>query len=492
MENVRVRIAPSPSGFLHIGTAKIALLNWLYARQTGGTFVLRLEDTDAERTEEQYVEAMCEGFTWLGIDWDEGPPFGSEAERGPCAPYRQSQRADIHRAAAAKLLAGGHAYKCFCTKEELDAERERAQVAKLPWKYSGTCRALTPEQIAAKGDAPASIRFKTPQTGETVLHDLVQGDVRWDNRQVDDFIIQKSNGDPIFHLAVVVDDVTMKITHIIRGDDHVTNAAKHLMLFEALGGPLPKFAHVPMVLDESGKKYSKRMHGANVLEWREDGYLPEALINYVVLLGWTAGDDKEVYSREELVKAFSLERLGQSAAKFDLKKLQWMNGQHIRKLSVDELRDRVVPILQKNGFDTGTKDPAWLTRMAAICQDKLVTLNDIVKNTDFFFAEPTHYEEKAVQKQWKDAESVARLEAIRSALAGAATWTTEALHADFEKLGDAQGGMGKVVHPLRLALTGKSVGPGLFELADLLGKDACLRRVDRAIEFVRSTMQKVG
>lgn len=493
MEKIRVRIAPSPSGFLHIGTAKIALLNWLYARQRGGTFVLRLEDTDAERTEEQYVEAMCEGFTWLGITWDEGPPFGTELERGPYAPYRQSQRSDIHRAAAAKLLANGHAYKCFCSKEELDAERERAQAEKLPWKYSGKCRTLSPEQVAAKGDAPASIRFKSPQTGETVLHDLVQGDVRWDNRQIDDFIIRKSNGDPIFHLAVVVDDVTMQITHIIRGDDHVTNAAKHLLLFEALGGPLPQFAHVPMVLDEAGKKYSKRMHGANVLEWRDDGYLPEALINYVVLLGWTAGDDKEVYTRDELVKAFSLERLGQAAAKFDLKKLQWMNGQHIRKLSAEELRDRVVPILQKQGFDTGAKGLEWLTRMAVICQDKLVTLNDIVKQTDFFFVEPASYEEKAVQKQWKDADALARMEAIQRTLANAAAWTTEALHADVEKLGAEQGGMGKVVHPLRLALTGKSVGPGLFELAELLGKETCLQRVGRAIEFVRAgCAQTVG
>jgi len=493
MENIRVRIAPSPSGFLHIGTAKIALLNWLFARQRGATFVLRLEDTDADRTEEQYVEAMCEGFSWLGIDWDEGPPFGSVPERGPYAPYRQSQRAQIHREAAAKLLAGGHAYKCFCTKEELDAERERAQAEKLPWKYSGKCRGLTATRIAAKDDAPASIRFKAPQTGETVLHDLVQGDVRWDNRQIDDFIIQKSNGDPIFHLAVVVDDVTMKITHVIRGDDHVTNAAKHLLLFEALGAPLPKFAHVPMVLDEAGKKYSKRMHGANVLEWREDGYLPEALINYVVLLGWNAGDDREVYTRDELVKAFSLERLGQSAAKFDLKKLQWMNGQHIRKLTPEQLRDRVVPILHKAGLDTSTKDSAWLARMTAICQEKLTTLNDIVKQTDFFFVEPAQYEEKAVQKQWKDPEAIARLDAIEQSLRGAGDWTAAALHADFEKLGEAQGGMGKVVHPLRLALTGKSVGPGLFELAELLGREECLRRVAKAVEFVRTgCVQHVG
>jgi glutamyl-tRNA synthetase len=284
---------------------------------------------------------------------------------------------------------------------------------------------------------------------------------------------------------VVVDDATMKITHVIRGDDHLTNAAKHVMLFEALGVPVPKFAHLPLVLDEAGKKYSKRMHGANVLDWRADGYLPEALINYVVLLGWTAGDDKEVYTREELVKAFSLERLGQSAAKFDLKKLQWLNGQHIRMLPVGELRDRVVPILSAAGFDAASRSPEWLTKMTAICQEKLHTLNDIVAQTDFFFREPTEYEEKAVRKQWSDPGAAGRLEQIQSALAGR-EWTHDALHGAIEALALASGeGFGKFVHPLRLALTGKSVGPGLFELAELLGRETCLKRVDAAIQFVR-------
>ena len=485
MESVRVRIAPSPSGILHIGTAKIALMNWLFARQRGGTFVLRLEDTDAERTDEAYVEAMCEGFRWLGIDWDEGPPFGGEPEKGPHAPYRQSLRREIHREHGMQLVETDKAYKCFCTREELEAEREKAQASGSAWKYSGKCRALTPEQVAGKGHAPFAVRFNVPP-GETVVSDLVQGEVRIQNDQVDDFVILKPNGDPIFHLAVVVDDVTMKITHVIRGDDHLTNTVKHKMLFEALGAPVPKFAHLPMVLDETGKKYSKRMHGANVLDWRTDGYLPEALINYVVLLGWTAGDDKEVYTRDELIQAFSLERLGQSAAKFDLKKLQWMNGQHIRLLSVEELRDRVVPILEAAGFDAKSRPAEWLTKMTAICQEKLHTLNDIVAQTDFFFREPTEYEEKAVRKQWSDAGAVGRLENIRSALSGVMEWTHEALHAAIETLAQASGeGFGKFVHPLRLALTGKSVGPGLFELAELLGRETCLKRVDSSIAFVK-------
>lgn len=482
---VRVRIAPSPSGFLHIGTAKIALINWLYARKTGGTFILRLEDTDAERTDEAYVAAMCEGFKWLGIDWDEGPEFGGEPEKGPYAPYRQSRRVHIHRAAVRRLLESGRAYRCYCTKEELDAERERARREGRTPKYSGNCRALTPEQLRAKGDAPFVVRFRLPE-GITTIHDLVQGEVRVDNREFDDFVIAKPNGDPIFHLAVVVDDGEMKISHVIRGDDHLTNAAKHVMLFEALGYPLPRFAHLPLVLDEKGRKYSKRDRGANVLDWRADGYLPEALINYVVLMGWSAGDDRELYTREELIQAFSLERLGKSAARFDLKKLQWLNGQHIRLLPVEDLRDRLVPILREAGFDVDAKPAEWLTRMTEICREKLQTLNDIVRQTDFFFVEPAQYEEKAVKKYWQDG-AIDLLEKLRRALDAVAPWNAETIKSTVEALAAESGdGLGRFVHPLRLALTGKSVGPGLFELAELLGRPAALHRLDSAIAYLRA------
>ncbi|MEX2015323.1 MAG: glutamate--tRNA ligase [Candidatus Hydrogenedentales bacterium] len=481
----RVRIAPSPSGFLHIGTAKIALMNWLFARKTGGTFILRLEATDAERTDEAFVAAMCEGFHWLGIDWDEGPAFGGEPQKGGYAPYRQSERKEIHKAAIARLLASGSAYKCYCTKEELEVERDRAMAEKRPPRYSGKCRALTP--AGDKGDTPFVVRFRVPGEGETVVHDLVQGDVRTLNAQFDDFVIAKPNGDPLFHLAVVVDDGEMKITHVIRGDDHLTNAGKHVMLFEALGYPVPQFAHLPMVLDEKGKKYSKREHGANVLDWRDDGYLPEALINYVVLLGWTAGDDKELYTREELIQAFSLDRLGKSAAKFDLKRLQWLNGQHIRRLPVEQLRDRLIPIMQQAGLDTNTKSPEWLTQMAAICQEKIRTLNEIVEYADFFFDEPVEFEEKAARKQFEKEGALERLEQLRDAFSQVQPWTADALKARFEALAEQTGeSLGNFVHLTRLALTGKSVGPGLFELAELLGRDVCLRRIEKALTYVGS------
>jgi glutamyl-tRNA synthetase len=484
MNTVRCRIAPSPSGFLHIGTAKMALFNWLFARKSGGTFVLRLEDTDAERTEEEFVQAMCEGFKWLGIDWDEGPEFGDEPAKGAFGPYRQSQRKALHQQEGLRLLAEGKAYKCFCTKEELDAMRAECEAQKKPPRYNGRWRDATPEQIAAMGDAPYVVRFRVPE-GVTVIHDIVQGDVRIDNKELDDFVILKSSGDPIFHLAVVVDDGLMRITDVIRGDDHLTNAVRHVLLFEALGYPLPRFAHLPMVLDEAGKKFSKRLHGANVLDWRDDGYLPEALVNYVVLLGWTPAEaGRELFTRAELIEAFDPKRWGKSAAKFDRKKLDWLNGQHIRLLPLEDFRDRVVAVLQKNGFDTSGKSSEWLTEMAKACQEKLSTLNQIVQYTDYFFQDVTEYEEKAVRKQWQKDGAAETLTQIRTALAGVSAWDHDDIKAAFDALA-GEGGMGPLVHPTRLALTGKSVGPGLFELVVLLGQAESLRRLDNALAYVQ-------
>lgn len=496
MSSVRVRIAPSPSGFLHIGTAKIALMNWLYARKTGGTFVLRLEDTDADRTDEGFVEAMCQGFKWLGIDWDEGPAFGDEDEKGEYGPYRQSERVALHRAAIARLVEEGKAYRCFCTKEKLDAERERARAEKRNPRYKGTCRGLDAAEAARRADERHVVRFKVPE-GATVIQDIVQGDVRVENSEFDDFVIAKPNGDPIFHLAVVVDDAEMKITHVIRGDDHLTNATRHIMLFEALGYPVPQFAHLPMVLDERGRKFSKRRRsGANVLDWKKMGYLPETIINYVVLQGWTAGDNREVYTRDELKEAFSLERLGKSPAKFDLKKLQWLNGQHIRKLKVEDLRDRIVETLNERleerkdkDIDPSSKSGEWLTRMAEVCQEKLSTLHvdEIVGMTDFFFVQPTEFDPKAVKKQWTNDDSIKVMEAIHAALDGVENWKAESIRQALDTLRKKTGhGFGKYVHSMRLALTGKSVGPGVFELAELLGKETCLERTEPSIVEVEA------
>jgi glutamyl-tRNA synthetase len=486
MSNVRVRFAPSPTGFFHIGNAKTALYNWLFARGAGGTFILRLEDTDVERSKEEYAEVLCDCMLWLGLDWDEGPAFQNVPAKGEYGPYRQSERIDIYRREANRLLQEGKAYKCFCSKEELDAERERAAAEKRPPRYSRKCRNLTPEQIAAKGDAPFAIRFKVME-GVTEVHDLLQGVVRTDNREIDDFIILRPNGDPIFHLAVVVDDGLMKVTHVIRGDDHLTNASRHVMLFKALGYDMPVFVHHALIHDEKGQKYSKRLHGANVLDWRADGYLPEALVNYLALLGWAPADGRELLTREELIKSFSLDRLGSSPSRFDLKKAQWLNGQHMRMLPVEDLRDRVIPLLHRASLDTSSKSVEWLTHMAAICQEKIKNLNEIVEYTDFFFVEPKQYEEKAVNKQWRDEGAVARMTRVRDVFANAAGWSVEAFKNGFEALAAETGETtGRFIHPTRLALTGKSVGPGLFELAALLGRETCLARMDRAIEYVKN------
>lgn len=483
---MRVRFAPSPTGFFHIGNAKAALYNWLFARHNGGTFILRLEDTDVERSKDEYAEILMDCLQWMGLDWDEGPGIHGQPDKGDYGPYRQSQRTDLYRKEVDRLLAEGKAYKCFCTKEELDAERERAAAEKRPPRYNGACRNLTPEQIAAKGDAPYAIRFKV-EPGVTEIDDLVQGIVRTDNREVDDFIIVKPNGDPIFHLAVVVDDGLMKVTHVIRGDDHLTNAFRHVMLFKALGYELPQFAHTPLVHDEKGQKYSKRLQGANVLDWRRDGFLPETLVNYLALLGWTPADGREVLTRDEMVQAFGMDRVGASPSRFDFKKVQWLNGQHIRMLTPESLRDRVLPLLKQAGFDVASKSPEWLTQMAAICQEKIKTLNEIIEYTDFFFKDVTEYEEKATRKQWQTEGALERIMLIRETLAEVSDWTHDTLKAAYEALVEKTGaGLGSFVHPTRLALTGKSIGPGLFELTELLGKELSMARIDRAVEFVKT------
>lgn len=486
MSTVRVRFAPSPTGFFHIGNAKTALYNWLYARSNGGVFILRLEDTDVERSKDEYAEVLCDCLQWLGLDWDEGPAFKNVPAHGEFGPYRQSERADLYRQEANRLLAEGNAYRCYCTKEELDAERERAAAEKRPPRYNQKCRNLTPEEIAAKGDAPYAIRFKVTE-GVTEVHDLLQGTVRTENKEIDDFIILRPSGDAIFHLAVVVDDGLMKITHVIRGDDHLTNASRHVMLFKALGYEVPTFVHIPLIHDEQGRKYSKRLPGANVMDWRRDGYLPEALINCLALLGWAPSDGREVLTRDELLQLFSIDRLSASASRFDIKKAQWLNGQHMRLMSVESLRDRVVPILEKAGFDVASKSSEWLTQMTAICQEKLKSVNEIVEYTDFFFVAPAQYEEKAVKKQWHGADAVNRMARLRDAIASLEPWTIDAFKEKFEALAaESSEATGKYIHPTRLALTGKSVGPGLFELALLLGRDECVARMDRAIEYVKN------
>ncbi|MCK5862289.1 MAG: glutamate--tRNA ligase, partial [Candidatus Hydrogenedentes bacterium] len=454
-------------------------------RSQGGSFILRLEDTDADRTDEQYVAAMCEGFKWLGIDWDEGPKFGDEPEKGEYGPYRQSERSAAYRKAAAQLLKDGKAYKCFCTREEIDAMRKQAASEKRPPRYSRKCRNLTAAEIDAKGDTPYSLRFRVPE-GETVVEDIIQGPVRFNNKEYDDFIIQKPNGNAIFHLAVVVDDSLMKISHIIRGDDHLTNAGRHVMLFNALGYTVPKFAHHPLVHDEYGRKYSKRLHGANVLDWLADGYLPETLINYIALLGWTSEEEgREFFKLEELQELFSLKRLTKSPARFDRKKLDWLNGQHIRMLTPEQLCDRVLPIMRKNGLDVDACSREWLFKIVAICQEKIPTLNHIVPYTDFFFISPKEYDKKGSRKFFEKTDSQLWLETALNCMKKTETWQRDTLKKHYSQAVSDGMKIGPLVNATRLALTGKTVGPGMYELTELLGREKSLLRMEQALDYIQ-------
>ena len=480
---VRVRFAPSPTGYLHVGNAKTALVNWLFAKREGGTFILRIEDTDVERHTPGAIEVIFESLRWLGLTWDEGPEVGG----GGDGPYFQSQRLELYREKIQILLSQGKAYKCFCTPEELETEREKARKEKRPPRYSGKCRNLTQAQLGARGSEPYVARFRVPE-GTTVFTDLVYGETSFNNVEIGDFVIQKANGTPTFHLAVVVDDIAMRISHVIRGEGHLSNTPRHVLLFHALGEPLPQFVHLPLILGQDGKPLSKRHGATNVLQFREEGFLPEVMVNYLALLGWSPGDDREVLSVEELAELFALEGLKKSAGVFNHKKLRWLNGQHIRRLDRGDFAARVRSVLQREGFLPSDLTPEleqWTARLAEVCQEKITVLNDIVPYSDFFFNPVTEYEEKGVRKRWsKDgvsdmllqlAETFDEISDFREHEIEAAC--TKRVEQNDMKLGD-------LIHPARLALTGKTVGPGFYAVVELLGKAESVERLKAAVQYI--------
>ena len=361
MDRPRVRFAPSPTGYLHVGGARTALFNWLFARRHGGTFILRIEDTDTERSSDEMVAGILESMRWLGLDWDEGPGIG-----GPHAPYFQTQRFERHRAVAHQLLAGGFAYKCYCSPERLKEKRDAAEKAGGGWKYDRACLHLSADEqqrLEASGVQPA-LRFKVP-AGKTSYTDHVRGHIEVDHDQVEDFVILRSNGLPIYHLSVVADDIEMGITHVIRGDDHISNTPKHILLWQALGRTPPEFAHVPLILGTDKKKLSKRHGMTSVTEYERIGYLPDAMVNFLALLGWSPGGDREVMSREELIAAFSLEGISGGAAVFDPEKLDWFNAQYLAQLRPDDLVRYVKPLLQAAGLWSDEYDDRRPARVAA-------------------------------------------------------------------------------------------------------------------------------
>ncbi|MCL6597852.1 MAG: glutamate--tRNA ligase [Alicyclobacillus macrosporangiidus] len=485
-KTVRVRFAPSPTGALHIGGARTAYFNWLFARQNEGSFVLRIDDTDKARSTEESYRQILESFRWLGIDWDEGPDIG-----GPYGPYRQSERLSLYRQYLNQLIAEDKVYPCFCSPEQLAQDREQMQKQGLAPRYVGRCRELSKAEQQARlqnGD-PHVYRLRTPSEGETVVHDLIRGTVSFANRELDDFIVWKADDTPTYHFASCVDDMTMRITHVIRAEEHLSNTPRHIVLLQALGAEVPVFAHVPMILAPDRSKLSKRHGATSVEEFREQGILPEALVNYLLLLGFAPGDDVELVDREEALKRFDLRRVTKHAAIYDVKKLEWMNAQYMRRLSPDVVLNKVWPVLLERGWvqaDMNEQALSWVRTVIQAVQARARSLPNLIESMSYFFVADFSYDEKGVKKHFANVETAERLEQAARALEGVHPfWVTE-IEACYRQL-IADWGIkgGQLIHPTRLAITGVTVGPGLFDVMALLGKPECQRRMRTAAEWIR-------
>ena len=466
MSQVRTRFPPSPTGFLHIGGARTALFNWLFTRHQKGKFVLRIEDTDVARSTEEAVTAILDSMQWLGMDWDEGPFF-------------QSQRLAIYQEHVEKLLSEGKAYRCYCTPEELEEKRKSALQERRKPKYDGTCRNLAPPYP----DRPYAVRFNCAQQGQTVVEDLVKGRVVFENAELDDLVILKSDGMPTYNFAVVVDDGSMGITHVIRGDDHVNNTPRQILLFQALGYPLPYFAHVPMILGPDRTRLSKRHGAESVMAYKEMGYLPEGLLNYLVRLGWSYGD-QEIFSIEELIEKFSLGNVGKAAGIFNPEKLRSINGDHIKMREPGELASLLIPFIKVKGYEIGKGEK--LNKIVNSLKERSKTLVEMADQAEFFFKEEIEYEDEAAEK-FLEPEVVDIFEELIEGFRGIEAMSVAEVESLFR--GIAQGRQVKLVRvaqPVRVALTGRTMSPGLFEVIDILGKGQTIERLERAIAFIRA------
>jgi glutamyl-tRNA synthetase len=477
---IRVRFAPSPTGYLHVGGARTALFNWLYARRTGGVFVLRIEDTDAERSSEAMVDGILDGLRWLGLEWDEGPKIGGEH-----GPYFQSQRFDRHRAVAARLVASGDAYYCYCTPDELTAKRAAAEQGGGGWKYDRTCCALTPDEIARReaNRVPRAIRFRVPG-GATRFDDLVHGAIEFDHTNLEDFVIVRSDGLPTYQLSVVCDDVAMQITEVVRGDDHISNTPKQILLYRAMHAAVPRFAHVPLILGPDKKRLSKRHGATSVTEYQRQGYLPEAMFNFLALLGWSPGDDRELFTRDELVREFALEGISGGNAVFNSEKLDWFNHQHLMRLAPDELARRVKPFFVAVGTWTDEllhDRRAWFFAVLDLFRPRAKRLDEFASQSRFFFVDELDYDSAAIQKHLRVAGMDEHLIALGAALDALASFDLASTEEALRTVADARGvKAATLIHAVRVAVTGKTVSPGLFEVLSLLGRERVRDRLEAA------------
>ena len=476
--DVRVRFAPSPTGFLHVGGARTALFNWLWARHTGGTLVLRIEDTDVERSTGEMIADILDGLEWLGLEWDEGP-------------IHQSDRRDAHREAVEALVESGDAYPCFCTVEDLEAERKAAIARKESYVYSGRCRDLSPAEFAERkaAGAPHTIRFRVPG-GETTWEDVVHGRTAFENDTIGDFIVLRSDGTPVYNLAVTVDDRDAGITHVIRGDDHIPNTPKQILLYRALGADVPRFAHVPLILGSDKSKLSKRHGAVSVTEYREEGYLSDAFVNFLALLGWSPGDDREVMEREEIVEAFTLDRITGKSAIFDVDKLEWLNGQHLSLADGEELAEVAKDRFVEAGVATADELEdrwEWFCELMDLVKTRARTLEELVAQARPFFPGSVAYASDAVERFWKDRGTALR------ALEVAVEFVEE--EPDFDDLERMEENLralaeerevsaGKVMQSIRVATTGQRVSPGIFETMAAMGQGIVRERITEAREWL--------
>lgn len=482
---VRVRFAPSPTGAPHVGNLRTALFNWLWARHTGGKFVLRVEDTDQAREVENGLELIIESLRFLGLDWDEGPDVG-----GPYGPYRQSERLSIYQQHGQELVAKGAAYYCYCTPERLEQMRKEQQARGEPTRYDRRCRWYTAEERArheAAGE-PRVVRLAVPLKGETTLHDFIHGDITIQNKDVDDQVLMKSDGFPTYHMAVVVDDHLMQITHVMRGDDWIPSFPKHILLYQAFGWEPPLHGHVPNVMGPDKRKLSKRHGATSVIQFREQGYLSETLLNFLALMGWSYDDHTELFTRQQLIELFTLDKIGKSPAVFDLAKLDWMNGYYIRSLEPDDLAGRLMPFLDRAGLKA---DRATVRAIVPLVQERLKRLDEIVGWVDFVFMDKLEYEpDLLIGPKMTAAGTLKALRAAQSVLESPAVWDDEAgmegeLRAAAEGLGLKQGQFFGV---LRVAATGKTVTPPLVGTLRVLGRDKTLARMGQALLYLEAKL----
>jgi glutamyl-tRNA synthetase len=466
MSQVRLRFAPSPTGYLHVGGARTALFNWLLARKQQGTFILRIEDTDVARSTQESVDAILEGMTWLGLDWDEGP-------------FYQSENFPLYKEYVQKLLDAGKAYKCYCSAEELEAKREKAMKEGGKPKYDGTCRNLPPQ---ADDGRPYVVRFKAPQEGTTSWVDLIKGKISFENSELDDLIIQRTDGTPTYNFVVVIDDFSMAVTTVIRGDDHVNNTPRQILLYEALEAAVPQFAHVPMILGADKARLSKRHGATSVMAYRDMGFLPEAMVNYLVRLGWSYGDE-EIFNLDDLIQKFSIENVGRSPSVFNPDKLLWLNAHYIKSGDPVRLAGLVTPFLKERGVDP--ENGPDLVKVVKTLQERAKTMLELADGAIFYYKGEFEYDEKGAAKAF-NAGSADLLEELSAKLDGVETFGQEQIEAAFTKMLEEKGiKFGQLGPAVRLALSGTMASPGIFEMMDALGKAETKKRLGRAVARIR-------